>query len=39
LSAQVVGPYFGDAMVLRVAEAYESAKPWREARPRIGGVD
>jgi aspartyl-tRNA(Asn)/glutamyl-tRNA(Gln) amidotransferase subunit A len=39
LSAQVVGPYFGEAMVLRVAQAYESATPWREARPRIGGVD
>lgn len=39
LSAQVVGPFFGEATVLRVAQAYESATPWREKRPRIGGVD
>ena len=36
LSAQVVGPYFGEAMVMRVARAYESATPWRTVRPRVG---
>jgi aspartyl-tRNA(Asn)/glutamyl-tRNA(Gln) amidotransferase subunit A len=39
LNAQVVGPYYGEAMLLRVAQAYESATPWREVRPRLGGND
>ena len=36
LNAQVVGPYFGEGMVLRVAQAYESVTPWREVRPDLG---
>ncbi len=33
LSMQVVGRPFADAMVLRVAQAYEEATPWRNRRP------
>jgi aspartyl-tRNA(Asn)/glutamyl-tRNA(Gln) amidotransferase subunit A len=33
LSMQVVGRPFADAMVLRVAKAYEDATPWRHRRP------
>jgi aspartyl-tRNA(Asn)/glutamyl-tRNA(Gln) amidotransferase subunit A len=33
LSMQVVGRPFADAMVLRVAKAYEDATPWRRRRP------
>jgi aspartyl-tRNA(Asn)/glutamyl-tRNA(Gln) amidotransferase subunit A len=35
LSMQVVGRPFDDAMVLRVAHAYERATPWRTRRPRL----
>ena len=37
LSMQVVGRPFGDATVLRVAHAYESATPWRQRRPALDG--
>jgi aspartyl-tRNA(Asn)/glutamyl-tRNA(Gln) amidotransferase subunit A len=33
LSMQVIGRPFTDAMVLRVAKAYEDATPWRRRRP------
>ena len=33
LSMQVIGRPFADAMVLRVAKAYEDATPWRRQRP------
>ena len=33
LSMQVVGRPFADAMVLRVAKAYEDATPWKARRP------
>jgi aspartyl-tRNA(Asn)/glutamyl-tRNA(Gln) amidotransferase subunit A len=33
LSMQVAGRPFADAMVLRVAKAYEDATPWRRRRP------
>lgn len=33
LSAQVAGRWFDEAMVLRVAHAYERATPWRDRRP------
>ena len=33
LSMQVVGRPFAEAMVLRVAKAYEDATPWRRRRP------
>ena len=33
LSMQVVGRPFADAMVLRVAKAYEDATPWKSRRP------
>ncbi|MBM3492020.1 MAG: amidase [Alphaproteobacteria bacterium] len=33
LNAQIVGRYFDEATVLRVAQAYESATPWRQRRP------
>lgn len=33
LSTQIVGRYFDEATVLRVAQAYESATPWRQRRP------
>jgi aspartyl-tRNA(Asn)/glutamyl-tRNA(Gln) amidotransferase subunit A len=35
LSMQVVGRPFADAMVLRVAKAYEDATPWRRRRPGL----
>jgi aspartyl-tRNA(Asn)/glutamyl-tRNA(Gln) amidotransferase subunit A len=35
LSMQVVGRPFADAMVLRVAKAYEDATPWRRRRPML----
>jgi aspartyl-tRNA(Asn)/glutamyl-tRNA(Gln) amidotransferase subunit A len=35
LSMQVVGRPFADAMVLRVAKAYEDATPWRHRRPAL----
>ncbi len=34
-SAQVVGRYFDEATVLRVAHAFESATPWRDRRPEL----
>ena len=35
LSAQLVGRYFDEAAVLRVAAAYEAATPWRERHPAL----
>lgn len=35
LSMQVVGRPFADAMVLRVAKAYEDATPWKSRRPML----
>lgn len=35
LNAQVVGRYFDEATVLRVAQAFEAATPWRSRRPDI----
>ena len=35
LSMQVVGRPFDDATVLRVADAYERATPWRKRRPQL----
>jgi aspartyl-tRNA(Asn)/glutamyl-tRNA(Gln) amidotransferase subunit A len=35
LNAQIVGRYFDEATVLRVAQAYESATPWRDRRPSL----
>jgi aspartyl-tRNA(Asn)/glutamyl-tRNA(Gln) amidotransferase subunit A len=29
LAVQVVGPMFGDALVLRAARAYESTRAWK----------
>jgi aspartyl-tRNA(Asn)/glutamyl-tRNA(Gln) amidotransferase subunit A len=34
MGLQIVGPMFGDALVLRAARAYESVQP--VARPNIG---
>jgi len=36
LSMQLVGKPFDDATVLRVADAYERATPWRDCRPTLG---
>ena len=36
LSVQFVGRYFEDAMVLRVAAAYERATEWHTRRPPVG---
>jgi aspartyl-tRNA(Asn)/glutamyl-tRNA(Gln) amidotransferase subunit A len=33
---QIVGRPFAEAMVLRVAQAYEDSAPWHEKRPRLG---
>ena len=35
LSMQLVGRPFADAMVLRVAQAYEDATPWKRRRPLL----
>ena len=35
LNAQIVGRYFDEATVFRVAQAYESATPWRQRRPQL----
>ena len=35
LSMQVVGRPFADATVLRIADAYERATPWRQRRPAL----
>ena len=35
MSLQVVGKYFDEATMLRVAAAYESATPWRDRRPAV----
>lgn len=35
LSMQVVGRPFADAMILRVAKAYEDATPWKSRRPLL----
>jgi aspartyl-tRNA(Asn)/glutamyl-tRNA(Gln) amidotransferase subunit A len=35
LNAQLVGRYFDEATVLRVAQAYEAATPWRDRRPQL----
>jgi aspartyl-tRNA(Asn)/glutamyl-tRNA(Gln) amidotransferase subunit A len=35
LSFQIVGKRFQDATVLRAADAYERATPWRQRRPRF----
>jgi aspartyl-tRNA(Asn)/glutamyl-tRNA(Gln) amidotransferase subunit A len=33
-SAQIVGRYFDEATLLRVAHTYEQARRWHERRPR-----
>jgi aspartyl-tRNA(Asn)/glutamyl-tRNA(Gln) amidotransferase subunit A len=35
LSFQIVGKRFHDATVLRAADAYERATPWRSRRPSL----
>src|SRR5205085_67268 len=32
---QIMGPAFGEALVLRAAAAYEAATPWRSRRPAM----
>ena len=32
---QIMGPHFGEAAVLRAAQAFESATPFHEARPEV----
>jgi aspartyl-tRNA(Asn)/glutamyl-tRNA(Gln) amidotransferase subunit A len=39
LSWQVVGRYFDEATVLRVAAAYEAATPWRGRRPALAAKE
>lgn len=34
-SAQIIGRYFDEATVYRVAQAYEAATPWRARRPSL----
>jgi amidase len=33
---QIVGPYRGEAALLKAAAAYEQAAPWADKRPRLG---
>lgn len=35
LNAQIVGRFFDEETVLRVAQAYESGTPWRQRRPAL----
>lgn len=35
MSLQVVGKYFDEAIMLKVAAAYEAATPWRDRRPTL----
>ena len=35
LTMQIIGSYFDETKVLRVAAAYEAATPWRTRRPRV----
>ncbi len=35
LSVQFAGPYHADALLLRVAAAYERTAPWRSERPKL----
>ena len=35
IGLQIVGRAFGEAMVLRVAHAYEQATEWHERRPAL----
>lgn len=35
LAMQIIGKRFDDATVLRVADAYERATPWRKRRPTL----
>ncbi len=37
LSMQIVGKPFDEAMVYRVAQAYEDATPWKDRRPPLDG--
>jgi len=39
LSWQIVGRYFDEATVLRVAAAYEAATPWRSRRPTLSAKE
>ncbi|MEJ0068923.1 MAG: amidase [Pseudomonadota bacterium] len=39
LSWQIVGRHFDEAMVLRVAAAYEAATPWRGRRPVLSTTE
>jgi aspartyl-tRNA(Asn)/glutamyl-tRNA(Gln) amidotransferase subunit A len=32
---QIIGSYFDETKVLRVAAAYEAATPWRTRRPQV----
>jgi aspartyl-tRNA(Asn)/glutamyl-tRNA(Gln) amidotransferase subunit A len=38
IGVQLAGRYFDEATVLRVADAYEQAAPWRKHRPDLGRV-
>jgi aspartyl-tRNA(Asn)/glutamyl-tRNA(Gln) amidotransferase subunit A len=35
LNAQIVGRYFDETTVLRIAQAFENATPWRDRRPDL----
>jgi aspartyl-tRNA(Asn)/glutamyl-tRNA(Gln) amidotransferase subunit A len=35
---QVVGPLLGDAVVLRIAFAYEQCMPWKDRHPDLDGA-
>ena len=37
LAMQIIGKRFDDARVLRIADAYEKATPWRKRRPVLAG--
>jgi aspartyl-tRNA(Asn)/glutamyl-tRNA(Gln) amidotransferase subunit A len=37
VSLQVLGPAFGEATILRIADAYEKAAGWYRQAPRLQG--
>ncbi|HQQ37930.1 MAG TPA: amidase family protein, partial [Methanothrix sp.] len=32
---QIIGPHFGEAAVLKAAQAFQSATPFHEAKPEV----
>ena len=35
IGLQIVAPWLGEALILRIAAAFEHARPWAQFRPRL----